>query len=303
MSSPTLTQPPSTRLLARARRLLVALVSGFALVLGLMLSATTPAHAAPARNDSRNETIYFVHGYDAFGVTPGHDCGSYFGAAKTKLRSLGWTGAFTTIAFYTGDTGCSTRIGSYGRDTSIKELGKKLAWDIYNKHSRYGRSVDVLAHSMGGLVIRAAITGTARKESGFPPYLYVEDVVTLGTPHNGAKWAAPINRQVSEMTVGSSLLKWLYQNAQANGGTDWTLIGSEDDDTVDVESATVESRAGHYVWYYARQGLEHNDLQKNVSGTYRNKYKNYYQTSWVYQSSGRNVIHTAYAALYYYWRW
>jgi triacylglycerol esterase/lipase EstA (alpha/beta hydrolase family) len=237
--------------------------------------------------------------------TPGYNCNGYWGAAINKFQALGWTGPLYSVAYYSGDTNCSIRIANGDAHTSIKEYGRLLAWNIYNSHSQYGRSVDIVAHSMGGLVARAAITGTTRRLSGWPPHIYVEDVVTIGTPHNGTALARGCAfAQCVEMRPGSAFLNWLADNAQADGGTDWTMIGTEDDDIVPVASATTESGgAGHYVWYYARQPLEHHQQHKNVSGTFRNKYWNYYDQIWRDQANGQNIITTAKNASYYWRQW
>lgn len=274
----------------------------------LVSSFTSPQFAAavpPARNDSQSEPVYFVHGFD-LNQSPGHDCNGYWGAAMNKFRALGWTGSLHSVAYYAGDTNCNIRIASGSANTSITEYGRLLAWEIYNRYSRYGRSVDIVAHSMGGLVARAAITGTTRRLSGWPPYIYVEDAVTIGTPHNGTGIARACGyTECVEMRPGSTFLNWLADNAQASGGTDWTMIGTEDDDVVPVASATTESGgAGHYVWYYAGQPLEHSQQTNNVSGTFRNTYWNYYDSSnWRYQAAGQNIITTAKNASYYWSRW
>lgn len=282
------------------------------------------ASAAPARNDSQNEPVYFVHGLHEV-LTPGHNCNGYWGAAMNKFRSLGWTGSLHPVAYYAGDTRCTengniqnVRIASGDNQTSIREYGRQLAWEIHDRYSRNGRSVDIVAHSMGGLVARAAITGTARAaiigdrrtrgQGGWPPRIYVEDVVTIGTPHNGTEgWASLCSIYTvvcDEMLPNSPFLNWLADNAQADGGTDWTMIGTEDDDFVPVASATTESGgAGHYVWYYVGQPLEHSQQTNNVSGTFRNRYWNYYDRTWRYQAAGQNIITTAKNACYYWRLW
>jgi triacylglycerol esterase/lipase EstA (alpha/beta hydrolase family) len=232
---------------------------------------------------------------------------------------LGWTGSLHSVAYYAGDANCDTRIASGSNQTSIKEYGRRLAWNIYDKYSSQGKSVDIVGHSMGGLVARAAITGTAlypgtaSNRSGWPPHIYVEDVVTIGTPHNGTRgWAigctAFLKKTVCiEMYPGSPFLYWLEDNAQAAGGTDWTMIGTEDDDFVPVASATTESGgAGHYVWYYdGHLQLEHDQQPNNVSGTFRKKYWNYYDPKWHDQAAsvGQNIITTAKNACYYWRLW
>src|SRR4051794_5533748 len=290
----------------RSRARFAVLVVVASLVLSaISLQFAAPASAAPARNASQSEPVYFVHGFD-LSQTPGQNCSGYWGAAMNKFRSLGWTGNLHSVAYYAGDTNCNIRIASGSAHTSITEYGRLLAWEIYNRYSKNGRSVDVVAHSMGGLVIRAAITGTARRLSNWPPYIYVEDAVTIATPHNGTGIAnACFYQECVEMRRGSTFLNWLADNAQASGGTDWTMMGTEDDDVVPVASATTESGgAGHYVWYYAGQPLEHSQQTNNVSGTYRNRFWNYYDSStWYYQAAGQNIITTAKNACYYWYRW
>lgn len=281
-------------------------------VVGTLVSSVISlqsALGAPTRNDSQNEPVYFVHGIHGFGLseTPGHDCNGYWGSAINKFRALGWTGSLYSVAYYAGDTNCSIRIASGTAHTSITEYGRLLAWEIYNRHSRYGRSVDIVAHSLGGLVARAAITGTARYGlPNWPPYIYVEDAVTIGTPHNGTGIARGcFYAQCVEMRPGSAFLNWLADNAQANGGTDWTMIGTDDDYFVPAASATTESGgAGHYVRYYNLQGLEHSQQTNNVNGTFLNKYWNYYDSSrWHNQIAGQNIITTAKNACYYWRLW
>jgi hypothetical protein len=107
------------------------------------------------------------------------------------------------------------------------------------------------------------------------------------------------------MRPDSTFLNWLADNAQADGGTDWTMIGTEDDNYVPVASATTESGgAGHYVWYYVGHlPLEHDQQTNNVSGTFRNRYWNYYDRTWHNQLAGQNIITTAKNASYYWRLW
>ncbi len=288
---------------------------GLAIVLGsaLALTAQAPASAAPARSDSQSIPVYFVHGIDPLVLTtPGADCGSTWWNAIAKFRSLGWTGPLNTVAFYTGDTRCGYRIANADRNTPIKELGRKLAWMIYWNDSQYGRYVDLVAHSMGGLILRAALTGTALtpgggSATGWPPYIYVENAVTISSPHNGTSLAvlcAAWSTQCGDLIPHSSFLQWLIPNVQGAGGTDWTYLGTQDDDIVPVASATTESYAGHYVIYFAGQPMEHTQQTNNVSGTYRRSYWNYNTgPNWTYQAAGPSVIETAKIACYYWRNW
>ncbi|MFG2987533.1 esterase/lipase family protein [Streptomyces sp. NPDC048258] len=278
-------------------RLMLALASASLLLL------PSVANAAPARDNSASRPVYFVPGFSAGGT---HDCWfGYWKKAGEAMWSYGWKGSYHTVSFYGGDTNCNTKVLDGTRNTSIKELGRVLAWNIYSSYSKNNISIDVVAHSMGGLVTRAALTGVARKESGWPPYLYIEDVVTLSTPHQGTGWArgcAPLWAQCADMSPGSELLKWLYDAPQSAQGTDWTLIGAEDDDVVDNESATGMS-AGHKVVYHAGQGVGHRTIPEITGGSFRQWYWNYYDNQWHWTTSGGAPVPVANNAVYHWWKW
>jgi triacylglycerol esterase/lipase EstA (alpha/beta hydrolase family) len=70
---------------------------------------------------------------------------------------------------------------------------------------------------MGGLIARVALTGVSRGWKGFPPFLYVEDAVTLGTPHGGvaASWVRSCDEtQCVQMRPGSKFLRVLASLGQ-----------------------------------------------------------------------------------------
>jgi pimeloyl-ACP methyl ester carboxylesterase len=237
--------------------------------------------AAHARTDNRSKPIVFVHGLDAFG-TAGVDCNMWNSMAGT-LSGWGWTGTKAKVRYYEGDTNCSYSVdgqGSHSRhyggpaehngagtshtaDTQIEHLGYHLAWAIYNNWSRNGVTVDLVGHSMGGLIARYAIAQVQRAHVDFPPYLYVEDVVTLGTPHGGSGWGdwCPWSDECDQIGGDDYLMGWLRSNAsnpQASGGTDWTAMGSYDDGLVS-EGSAVDMGSAHKVNYLGSMNLGHSD--------------------------------------------
>ena len=160
---------------------------------------------------------------------------------------------------------------------------------MYDHYSRFGIPVDAVGHSMGGLVIRAALTGVQRGEAGWPPYLYIEDVTTLSTPHRGAplggvcKFSGQGTQQCKDMAQSSSFMSWLYDNPQSAQGTDWTLIGFDDDFVVPKWSAVpTNMAAGHKIVYPDGQILPslnaHMLLLWRTSGTYTMRYCDYFST-------------------------
>ncbi|CAN5612747.1 triacylglycerol lipase [soil metagenome] len=258
--------------MARTGRRATAVV---AMVLVLVVVQAAPASA---RTDNRAKPVVYVHGYNAFG--DGTDCGMWNSMDQT-LRNWGLTGAKVTFRYYFGDTGCSHAAENYGvpgrhydpggahdRYTRIEHLGYHLAWMIYNEYSSRGVAVDVVSHSMGGLITRYAISQVQRRHADFPPYLYVEDSVTLGTPHAGTGWADWCwTTQCSQMRPGSSLVNWLSTyapNPQASGGTDWTAVGSYDDEIVS-EGSAVSMSAAHKVQYLGSADMYHSDYYKDTT--------------------------------------
>jgi hypothetical protein len=254
----------------------------------------------PLRNDSKNEPVYFVPGHTS---AIGHNCtGDYWGEAISTLRSQGFTGNFHTIGFYANDVNCSDQIGRHDRGTGLEIIGRELAWDIF-EYSVRGVSVDIVSHSMGGLIARAAVYGTQAHWEGYPPFLYVEDVVTLSTPHLGINFTLNVAFcgtvvQCVQMREGSDFLGRLGQNPQSQQGTDWTLIASDDDGVVRTWTALGMS-AGHLVNYPCCQGLSHSTIHKARTGAWRQDYWNYYD-GWHYITNGASPVVTAVNALYRY---
>ncbi len=259
----------------------------------LTLSSLLLAFASPttaARTDTLDKPIYLVHGHAAGAAT---DC-AMWKTLREAFTAWGNTGPLKTVAFYHGDKHCNTNIavsgshakrhratvraahahGSHTSDAPIAHLAYHLAWNIYDRYSKRGQAVDVVAHSMGGLMIRYAVAATQRHEFDFPPYLLVEDVVTMGAPHGGLRGFIPddISAEVTEMAPGSKLLRGLQRNAwnpQGRGGTDWLTMGSAADDTVTADSAAATARdrtpvnrymgSAHKVWYTAVDEIGHGD--------------------------------------------
>lgn len=296
--------------------LMIPISAMFATGLMLIASAVAPAQGTPVRDNGLNEPVYFVHGLDLRRV-PSFNCRGW-AAALNRYRALGATGRLHTVAFYTGDRNCNTRIGRYTAATGVRELGRRLAWEIYHRYSRRNIPVDAVGHAMGGLVIRAAITGVQRRTAGFPPLLYVEDVVTLSTPHLGTASTRACARgirgraQCRDMLPGSRFLRWLAADPQSTLGTDWTLIGAGDDDLVDWRSAVSSGgrrtagylSAGHKVVFANGQGLEHTTIDRAASGGYRSRYWNARDPGhWIQRRSGSAPLVASRNANFYWRLW
>ena len=260
------------------------------------------AAAPPQRDDSAGRTVYLIHGYDLSLGAAGHDCAEYWAGAISGFRASGWRGELHTFGYYASNTNCDVNHDG-DRGLPITEIGRLLAWQIYEYHSKQGKTVDLLAHSMGGLVARAALTGVAARAEGFPPHLYVEDVVTLSTPHTGTPFAHLCGTtQCQEMRPGSDLLGGLQPNPQSAHGTDWTLLGSDDDNLVSAASAT-DVTAEHKIVYAKGQGVDHSAITDVYTGEFRARHWHHQNTTWLATDRAAGPVQMARDSLYYAARW
>jgi pimeloyl-ACP methyl ester carboxylesterase len=221
----------------RWRHRVVALATGTTLALSMLVPGALAA----------DTQILLVHGYGP--SSKGKDCnGSTWRNALRYYQDAGGRdrSSMTTIGYYTGDKGrCDAMIGD-GRATNerpIQDVAKDLALYIDRAYTSKGRPVNVIAHSMGGLITRVALLGSAQGWNGFPSRLDVDNVVTLSTPHQGvANPAANRDVQWQQMSPGSGFMTRLHEPGSGLGDewandVDWSLVGSEEDTTVKYGSA------------------------------------------------------------------
>lgn len=128
-------------------------------------------------------------------------------------------------------------------------------WEFAGRNA--APAVHVAAHSIGGLVLRAAINRNPEIRD------YVATGVTLGSPHNGTPWAyipawfiPRVNKIIDELRPGSHTLSELDEQTVA-GTTRWVSVFSTTDEIVPsyygrldhplLNAQTVElSGIGHY---------------------------------------------------------
>ncbi len=202
---------------------------------------------APAASVADTQ-ILLVHGYGD--AQQGKDCNR--STWTNALRSYQDAGgrersSMTTVGYYAGDSpaDCDVIVGD-GKATNerpIQDIAKDLANHIDDAYTSKGKPVDIIGHSMGGLITRVALLGSAQGWDGFPSKLEVDDVVTLSTPHQGvANPGAHDDAQWKQMDPGSGFMKRLHEQGSGLGddwanGTDWSLVGSHEDTTVRQDSA------------------------------------------------------------------
>jgi pimeloyl-ACP methyl ester carboxylesterase len=232
-----------------------------AITAALALAVIVPSASAA------DTQLLLVHGHGD--AAAGRECNggtwkdalAYYQQAGGRERS-----SLTTIGYYAGDKGrCDVIVGD-GKASNERPI-QDIARDLAKYIDRQGRPVDVIGHSMGGLIVRVALLGSAQAWEGFPAHrLDVDDVITLGTPHQGvARPPAHANRQWRQMRPGSGFLDRLHERGSGLGdawaqGTDWSLIGSKEDDTVSHDSAIDKGEAADQKYGYQDNPRDSGDV-------------------------------------------
>jgi hypothetical protein len=187
----------------------------------LALAACSSSSPAPAPADVAVAVpVVAIHGY--------YDC------AQPNPVETPWAflaGALPApllpVAFYECDEG-GHRVGSFTTDDSIDDVAAAVvAWleDTVGP----SRPVDLVGHSMGGLVARVVAASDR---------VTIRNVVTLSTPHDGFPPGHPFlaacgpAAQCRDMTQGSPFLA-----ALGDPGGEWWAMGSRSCDSVPLASA------------------------------------------------------------------
>src|SRR5262245_32876665 len=187
----------------------LVILSGVQMTFSLLGKPPKVAHAAGA---FVNDDILLIHGFNKDSKIY---CPFVFpkSAFQNEINARGGSGTVKTIAYYEipdgnhTTTACDFDITSYdGRcsfysapaygdegtnQESFRHVACNLAWYIWDTYTQYGRNVNVVAHSAGGVVIQWALYGVYNQltdSSGvvaFPPALIVHNVVTGSSPHGG----------------------------------------------------------------------------------------------------------------------
>lgn len=207
--------------------------------------------------------VLFLHGFSATSAT---NCAEEFPDAKAYLAQHGWQGPVILVGYYGGDTGCDANLTAYQSRCAQEEAGNEgtnnedmrhiaceLDWYIWEKWGNQFANVDIVAHSMGGLIVRWML---ATHDGSLPALTFVQDVVTVGTPHGGLTGLPCGCLQAQQMTPNSDFMQGLISSAQdpqSTIGTDWTMIGSDCDG-----STAIDMDGGHKV-RYIRPCYPHNN--------------------------------------------
>jgi triacylglycerol lipase len=168
-------------------------------------------------------TIVLAHGLFGFGdLLPGFSLVNYFNGVRQELERNGHTVIVPTV----------NPIGS------IKQRGAQLAKAIL-QDPKAVEGMHILAHSMGGLDARQALTNSDLARQ-------IATLVTIGTPHRGSEVADAIVDSTGPLfeRIPSPLLKVLKKNAGAFEDLTTRICIPFDDSTDDVDGVRYIEIAG-----------------------------------------------------------
>lgn len=210
--------------------------------------------------------VLLIHGYPVFSSSGA--CSEWL-ALRTFLQLNGRRSVFVLGYYKDGiPSACDLSLPPADRvdaDTPLDEVARRVARFIWTTFTQHGLRVDIVAHSLGGLVVRSAVDQAG---SGGVPAIAVEDVVTLGTAHQGLRednffvWNCK-TRQCSDAMPGSAFLQALGHNPHS-GGTRWTYVAGDADDIVRGPSAIDADHDGTQPYPLRRQipRAGHGDLYR-----------------------------------------
>jgi len=179
-----------------------------ALLFGGPAFAQLIAPGSPVPRTSKPPVV-FLNGYQE--LCSGSNFAGTFGMADQVLQSNGEVSLFFD--------NCS----SPGKP-AIEDLGVSFGAFLANLTYADGTpvdQVDVVAHSMGGLIVRSYLSGKQFTGTPFipPPTTRVRKIVFLATPHfgTGVALGLGLDAQLTELSSGS---RFLFDLATWNQGTD-----------------------------------------------------------------------------------
>ena len=236
------------------RRVAGALLALIALVLGVLTGGGSQAGASTSTTD-----VVFVHGYGACSDVRAAGMGvllaQYYWqhAPLTSLHAVEYYGCDTDgesiVEYGPNAAGYYPSPDNNAHKTDARHFSYELAWWLWDNFTSKGKPVDLVGHSMGGLIVTYALQRVAAHDPMFPKYLTVPSVVTISSPFNGAPgFTCPATDvECNEMLPGSQFTGQLEAAGAVQPGsgttTRWSLFGGVGCDLVSATSTLSLPRA------------------------------------------------------------
>lgn len=240
----------------------VGVVAAVVVAVAVSRSSTVSGQGGSRPLGSSATDVVFVHGAGCtalpFTTEAIHDLESLTGRSATT---------FHTVAYYACDSGGDSIVNegssSYlpstddnGVNTDIRRISYELAWYLWNDFGSKGKAVDLVGHSMGGIVIAYALQRIAAHDPAYPSALTVNSVTTFSSPFDGVSPSLCATGQTAECTqllTGSSLLSQISSAGAVTLGpkTVWTLVGSDGADAIPTTSSLALPGVTYRVDYQA----------------------------------------------------
>ena len=219
----------------------------------------TPANVPTPGRPARGHLLVLVGGRDSStGSTPLLDI---------DAAALGYRSDDIVQFSYAGGTTTYTASDTHGDLRTAGGRLRALLLDLAHTHP--GITVDVIAHSQGGLVARAAMHGS---DTWAPDTPIVGNVVTIDTPHHGAVPATasallglPAGDAVRDLSSASRLIDELDRRSLPAGAR-FTSIAGSGDLVVDAQMSSVDHATNVIVH---AEGLHAHDEVPRLPATHR----------------------------------
>ena len=247
------------------------------LTLALVVGGFTLMRPQVAHATAYNNPVFFIHGFNALS-TINCELGTEWGDTETLWNNEGFK-LHRSLGFYNADQcnyGRSQYLNTYNSDCSsyydsgsndgtvnedIRHTACLLAWFIWDHYSSKGTDIGIVAFSLGGIIIRQAMTDTVYRTE-FPPYLFISDVATMGSPHQGVADGAAKYMNIAKGCPGNcveidqiqasngvmfdlnstSFRGGFGRDPQGESGTDWTTMASNNDEVLAFCTASSERK-------------------------------------------------------------
>lgn len=189
-------------------------------------------------DDMPSEVVLLVHG---FSMSSGHDCNAYWKRQKDAIEQTGRTALI--VGYYKGNhNGCDVNLSegnNFDAQTPIEIIAAEFRDWIVENHA--GNYVDIVAHSLGGIVARKMI-------DDFGHEMLISNVVTVASPHDGVKalflnGSCELYKQCQQTSHSTALrpnafMDNLRHNPQSIVPTQWTLIAVAADGIIGYGTGT-----------------------------------------------------------------